>query len=62
MPSYISTFKELIEDDFQIFQKSIEKSSFGEENFRKTLYHCFSFSTDQIVCALFVKLLLLNKT
>jgi hypothetical protein len=56
MPSYIFIVKELIEEDFENFQKAIQKSSFGEENFRKILSHCFSFSTDEIICTLFVNL------
>jgi hypothetical protein len=55
-PHYISTVMELMEKDFQVFQNAVQKSSFGEENFRKILYRCFSFSSNEVECTLFLNL------
>jgi hypothetical protein len=55
-PSYISIVKEFAEQDLKVFQNAVRKSSFGEENFRKILYRCFSCSSNEVACSLFVNL------
>ncbi|CAF4029542.1 unnamed protein product, partial [Rotaria sordida] len=47
---------ELIDEDFNVFQNAVEKNSFGEENFQNALYHCFSYSANEIDCTAFVNL------
>ncbi|CAF0796871.1 unnamed protein product [Rotaria sp. Silwood1] len=47
---------ELIDEDFNVFQNAVEKNSFGEENFQNALYHCFSYSGNEIDCTAFVNL------
>ncbi|CAF5117448.1 unnamed protein product, partial [Rotaria sp. Silwood1] len=46
---------ELIED-FHLVQNVVKKNSFGEENFQNALYHCFSYSGNEIDCTVFVNL------
>ncbi|CAF1237508.1 unnamed protein product [Rotaria sordida] len=55
-PNYIHIEMELIEEDFNIFQNGVKKNSSDKENFQNALYHCFSYSGNEIDCKLFVNL------